>query len=202
MASKTSIDNLALRHLASSKSIANHDTTASADATACRIFYDIALEETFRDFSWPFATEIGDLGLVEEDPNDEWAYAYRYPSDCKFFRRILSGTRNDSRQSRVPYRITQDDQGLLILTDTDEAQGEWTIMEEDASRYPADFVMALSLLLAAYIAPSVTAGDPFKLGERAYRLYVQSIAKARANAFNEQQDEEPPQSEFIAGREA
>lgn len=201
MASKTSIDNLALRHLASAKSIANHDTTAGADATACRIFYDMALEETFRDFAWPFATKIGDLGLVEESPNDEWAYSYRYPSDCKFFRRILSGSRNDSRQSRIPYRVARDDQGLLIFTDMEDAQAEWTILEDDASRYPADFVMALSLLLASYIAPSVTSGDPFKLGQRSFTLYLQSIDKARANALNEQQDEEPPESEFIAGRE-
>ena len=60
--------------------------------------------------------------------------------------------------------------------------------------------MAFSLLLASYMAPSVLAGDPFKLGRRAFDFYLVSIGKARSTAMNEQQDEEPPESEFIVGR--
>jgi hypothetical protein len=60
--------------------------------------------------------------------------------------------------------------------------------------------MAFSLLLASYIAPRITGGDPFKMGERALRMYDYSIGKSRSNSVNEQQDEEPPQSEFINAR--
>jgi hypothetical protein len=60
--------------------------------------------------------------------------------------------------------------------------------------------MAFSLLLAAYIAPKITAGDPFKIGQRAYTLYLASISKARNNDFNEQQAEEPPDAETVRER--
>jgi len=60
--------------------------------------------------------------------------------------------------------------------------------------------MAVSLLLASYIAPRVTGGDPFKMGDRALRVYNFSYNKAKNNAFNEQQDEQPPESEFITAR--
>ena len=70
----------------------------------------------------------------------------------------------------------------------------------DTSRWPRDAVMALSLLLAGYIAPRVTAGDPFKLGERSLKLYAFSAGKAKGNAANEQQEEEQPDSQFIRDR--
>src|SRR5665648_440114 len=97
MSSATEICNMALGHLASGKEIANLETERSAEAIACRRFFDSARDAVLRDFSWPFATKIKALSLIEEDPNSEWAYSYRYPTDCLNFRRILSGTRTDTR---------------------------------------------------------------------------------------------------------
>lgn len=201
MASSTEICNLALSHLGVGKEIAALETERSQEASACRRFFDLARDEALRDFAWPFATKIIALGLVEEEPNDEWNYAYRYPTDCLNLRRILSGTRNDTRQTRVPHRIARDDSGRLIYTDTENAEAEYTILVDDPEQYPPDFTMALSLLIASYIAPRVTGGDPFKMGDRALRLYALSIEKARANSINEEQTEEHPESEFIRGRE-
>src|SRR5688572_11149621 len=111
MASETEIANLALSHLGVGKEIANLETERSQEAVACRRFYDTARDATLRDFSWPFATKIAVLGLIEADPNDEWDYSYRYPSDCLQLRRILSGVRNDTRDSRVPFKLAHDDSG-------------------------------------------------------------------------------------------
>lgn len=201
MADKTGICNMSISHLAVSKEIANVETERSAEASACRRFYQPALDEALRDFPNPYLTVIEPLALVEEDPNDEWAYSYRYPSDCSKAIRILSGIRNDSPDTRVPYRIIKDDQGALILTDKEDAELEYVQESTDPNVWAADFVMAFSLLLAFYIAPRVTAGDPFKLGERAYRAYILSIAKSRANAVGEQQDEPPPESDSIRARD-
>lgn len=67
--------------------------------------------------------------------------------------------------------------------------------------FPPDFAEAVSLLLAAYIAPTLTAGDPQKLGVRAYQLYEFRLRAAQANAQNEQQvDMLVPESEFIRAR--
>ncbi len=200
MSSSTRISNMALGHLGQSKRISEFNTDKSAAADTCRLWYPIALDEVLRDFSHPFLTKIEDLGLVEEDPNSEWGYSYRYPSNCLMFRRILSGIRNDSRQTKVPYRIAQDGTGKLIFTDQSEAQAEWSVHDTDMSRWPVDLRAALALLMAFYMAPSITAGDPFKLGDRAFKAYELMISKAKANALNEQQDEEPPESEAIRAR--
>ncbi|TXH59160.1 MAG: hypothetical protein E6Q97_00415 [Desulfurellales bacterium] len=199
-ASRTLIANLALGHIGIGRVLTDLETDTTENGETCRLFFDNELENTLRDFKWPFATKIATLGLVEETPTTEWAYSYRYPSDCLEVRRVLSGSRNDSRQSRVPYIITRDSTGLLIYTDAADAEIEYTMTETDATRYPPDFIKALSLRLAAYIAPRLTAGDPFKLGERAMRLYAYELSKAQSNAANEEQPDEPPESEFTRGR--
>lgn len=192
---------MALSHLGVSKAIANIETERSAEATACRAFFDHVIEEVMRDFNYPFATKYATLALVASDPNDEWGYSYRYPEDCARLLKILSGARNDSRQSRVAYQISKDTSGKLIFTDEASAKIKYTTIITDVSIFTADTVSAISFLLAAFIAPRVTAGDPFKLGERAYQLYLLAKDKSEINALNEQQDEENVESQFIRDRE-
>lgn len=199
--SKTEICNLALSHLGIGKEISNIETDTSAEANTLRRFYDTTLEEVLRDFAWPFATKFAALGLVEEDPTDEWGYSYRYPSDCLHVKRVLSGLRNDTRQSRVPFKLGQDDTGTLIYTDMDDAEIEYTVREEDTSRYPSDFTIALSYKLAFYSAPRLAAGDPFGLANKAMQMYAMTVAKAANNALAEEQVEEDVQAEYIRARE-
>lgn len=200
MSSKTEISNLAISHLGTGKEIADLETERSQESAACRRFYDMALKTTLKAYSWPFATKIAALGLVAEEPNEEWGYSYRYPSDCLEFRRILSGQRTDTRDTRISYKLGFDSAGTLIYADKFEAEGEYTILHESPSFYPPDFTLALSLRLAALVAPRLTAGDPFKLGEKCLALYRQAINEAKANAGNEEVPDSAPDSEFIRAR--
>jgi hypothetical protein len=197
--SDTEIANLALSHLGQTE-IEDLTTDASEAAQVMRRVYTTNRDFMLRMAPWPFATKIVALGLVEEEPNDEWDYSYRYPSNCIFFRRILSGSRNDSLGSRVSYRVVQDDQGLLIHTDKDEAEGEYTFRETNVSRFPEDFVQALAYKMAADAAPRLTGGDPFKLKPLMERLHQIWYTFATAAAGNEEQPDEPVDSEFITGR--
>lgn len=201
MSSKTEICNLALSHLGVGKEIAILESERSQEASACRRFYDTALDATLRDYPWAFATKIVALGLIEEDPNDEWLYSYRYPTDCVFIKRILSGIKNDTRQTRINYRILSDSAGRIIYTDQENAEAEYSYRVTDTSLYPSDFIMALSYRLAHYIAPRVTAGDPYKLKREVMELYLLEIGRAKSNNNNEEQDAEDPESEFIRVRE-
>ncbi len=200
MSSPAEICNRALSHLGSSKEISNLMTDASSEAAACRRFYEPARDEVLRDFAHPFTTTIAALAEVEQSPNDEWDYSYRYPSDCMMFRKIQSGVRNDRRETRVPMRIGRDATGRLIFTDQANAIGEYTYKETDISKWPIDLQNALSFLLAAYIATRVTGGDPFKLGEAALKKYMMMKTKAENNALNEEQPDSLPDSEFIQDR--
>jgi hypothetical protein len=199
--SDTEICNLALSHLGVGKEIANLETEKSQEASACRRMYSIALDQTLREFDWPFARKIAALNLVEEDPNDEWAYSYRIPTDCVAFRRVFSGIRNDSRSTRTPTEIGQDTTGLILLTDKEDAVGRYTKRVTNVQLYPPDFVMALSLRIAFLVAPRVAGGDPFKVGDAAMKNYMVEIEKARINSIREEQDDELPESEFIRERE-
>lgn len=199
MSSKVGIVNLALSHLASDKGIATL-TEASKEAVTARVFYDIARDATLRGFPWPFATKFAVLSLVSTEPTTEWAYSYRYPSDCLRLHRILSGIRNDDRQSRVSYRMVGDSVGQLIYTDEQDAEIEYTTKNDNVASYPADFELAFSLYLAVLMAPRLTAGDQFKLGEKAFKQYKYQLSIAAAAAVNEEQVDEIPQAEWIRDR--
>ena len=199
MSSTTEICNLALSHLGIGKEIASL-TDGSEEAAACNRFYAISLRIVLADFAWPFATRFVELGLVEEDPTSEWSYSYRYPSDALMVRRVLSGARTDSRDSRVPYKIASDATGLLIYTDYEDAEVEYTADVTDANSFPDDFAEALSYRMAASMAARVTGGDPFGLGAKAEAKYKERVAASASTSFNEEQPDKTVESEFILGR--
>lgn len=201
MSVKVDICNMALAALNVAKPIADVDTEKSVEAQACRLFYDPAVDVVLRAFPWPFATAMAPLALVAAQPTQEWAFAYRLPVDCLFFRRILSGSRTDTRDSIVPRRIARDGSGQLVYTDVEQAQAEWTVRITNPEEFSADFVAALQFYLAWRIAPLVTGGDPFKLGQAARRDYALALSFAAENAAAEEVADIPPESEFVRGRD-
>lgn len=203
LASANKICNLALSHLGIGKEIEDLETDTSQEAEACRLFFTVAQDVTLRGFPWPFATKIEALDLVEEltADTDEWGYSYRYPSDCLKLRRVISGMRNDSPQSKVPYDVGRDDTGQLVFCDETDAIMEYTYRETDPSKYPIDFIMALSYFLAHLIAPRLTKGDPFKLAQQNLQMHLLTLQKAQADGYNERQPDLEVDSSFIRGRD-
>jgi len=204
MASKTAICNLALSHLGIAKEIANIETEISNEASACRRFFDTTNEETLADFPWPFATRFRVLALLFERPAEtggEWGFSYRFPSDAFRIRRVLSGIRNDNRQTRVSYRVAQDDTAKIIYTDQRDAIVEYTLRQTNTELFTADYTIAFSYLLAHYIGPRLTGGDPTKIKERMFALYKVQIEKSQDSSLNEEQADEEPESEMVRLRE-
>lgn len=202
MSTKTRICNKALSHLGSSVEIGAVETERSAEAAACRMFFDDARQETLSAWPWPFATKFEALALLETSPNEEWAFSYRYPADCLDFRRILSGSRNDTRYTRVPMKIGSDGIGGVIFTDKENAEAEFGIdILENFNLFSPKFEIALSYRLASFIAPRVTGGDPFKMGDKALAMFRGLIEGTKAGSANEEQPDPDPESEFITTRE-
>lgn len=194
--------NLALTNLGVGTEIATLDER-SAEAKACNRVYETARDEVLRSFPWEFARKEIALALVTKKgdvghPTKQFKYSYRYPSDCLMARKILSEVRNDSRSSRWTYKEMCDEQGTLIVTDKECADLEFTsTLGQNPGRWTADFVTALSHLVAAKVAPRLTKGDPFKIGTAQFQLYMRAVAIARANSANEVQDDEDPESDSI-----
>lgn len=197
MASSTEIANMATSHLAISTNIANLDTSKGPNAEACRRFFDIAANTVQREIPMAFATDRVLLGLIREDPNDEYQFEYTYPANCQIAGRLISGLITDNRQTQLQYKIMHGTSSRVIWTNVQEAELEFQLIITDESRYVDDVVLALSFKLAELIAPRVTGGDPFGLGPKAEANYLKAITTAQANSLNEQQEQEDPQSEFV-----
>jgi hypothetical protein len=193
--------NLAISHLGQGKEIANVETEKSSEAATMRRLQPVVIEMFLKNFPYSFCNVTVALNLVESDPNDEWSFSYRVPTDCLKPIRILSGIRNDNRQTRVPYKIGKDDQGELIYTDQESAELEYIQFVDDPSKYPVDVFLAMSFLLAGLAAPRMLGEDPFKMGERAMKMYQYFKGQADAADVNDQQQEEPPEAEAVRARE-
>lgn len=126
-ASLEAICNLALSHLGIAKTVTVLATDATPESIACNQFMEQVIDEVLRDFPWPFATSYATLLLVEEDPTVEWDYSYRLPSDCRFVRRIVQddSSRNETRQSRAPFRIVRDADSTEYSAATTYAIGDY-----------------------------------------------------------------------------
>lgn len=201
MASKVEICNIALGFIGISKEIQNLDTENSNEANACRRLFDTIQDEVLRDFKWPFAKTRTVLELIEEAPDDEWNYSYRYPTDCVRIHRIPSGIRMDNRQSAESYELRHDSTGTIIYADAQNAELIYTKRVDDPNRWPPDFRIAFAHLLASRIAMRLSgADDPYGHVQNQLALYLQQMMKAQGNAQDETVRDEEPLSEFERDR--
>lgn len=209
------ICNQSLRHLAQTAGIVDFDNDESEAAEACRVFFPTVIDEVLTDFPWSFARKFGNPALVTGPSpaavDGQWLYSYRVPTDCLQVRRIVNPTEPVRTSfNTIPYLIGQDDSGLLIFcnvepvaaTDTTAAQPqiEYTMTFESSAFWPSQFGQMASLLLASYIAPSLTAGDKFKLGQRAIQLYDWARQRAQNTDANQAQADLPPDANWIEAR--
>ena len=191
---------MAISHLGIGKEVGNVETDRGQEAEAFNRFYTVTRDELLEGFVWPFATVEVALGLVEEDPTNEWAYSYRYPSNCLKIRKIQSGQRTDTIDSRIPLKISRDGTGKLIYCDIEDAVLEYTFRENDPGRFSNLFITALSYIIAFKMAPRLTKGDPFKLGNRAFEAAKLWLSMAEAHAANEEVPDVEPESDSIRSR--
>lgn len=199
--SETEICNQALLHLGNTRTIQDLTTDRSTEAKACRVFYPQARDEVLRDFPWTFAKRVVALALIGTDPVEGWGYSYRLPSDYLAVRALPNTyTRVATPDTREPYVLASDATGGLLYTDLADATLEYTAQVTDVTQYPPDFVKALAFLLASYIAPSVTGGDPDNIGDNAELRYLRALDQAKVNVLNEDQPDVPPEAELVTVR--
>lgn len=194
--SNTEIANLALGHIGIGYQIGTLDTEKSAEARSCRRHFTQVTKELLRLFAWPFSTKYATCGLVQSNPNDEWGSSNRLPADCLGVRRVVTGIRNDTRQSVIAFKEVFDATGGLILCDQQEPTIEYTALIVLYQFWPPDFVEAHSRMLAARIAPELYPhdGETLALGQLKYAQVA--INRAMAAADQDSQPDEPPRSEF------
>lgn len=209
--SLTDIAQLAVLHCGVSKNIGNVLTERSIEAQACRTVSDIARQTTLRAHPWLFAKKFATPPVVA-GPNPkatiEWVYSYRAPGDMlHMFRFVSTRLNNDTRQSRIPYTIVDDNLGQLIYTNwpgnftTIPVTIEYTWDNQNIAQWQSDFVLTMSYYMAYLIAPVITSGDPYQLQAKLLTLFDTAWKKAANADSNEEQRPEEPQSEFVRARD-
>jgi hypothetical protein len=222
----TDVSNLAISHCGNSKPIQDLGTDHSIEAQMCRTWIDAARRKTLKVIPWSFATKQIPPVLVTQWPTPEWQYAYQYPDDCLKLVRFMSWRQNnDTRQSRIPYRVMQPTPVSMNITQPTPPKaytsttGLWlftnwpgsnvglpTVIEYvfdnlNVSEWPDDFVLALSYELAEMIVTTLTTGNPQQQKQQIAQEKGKAIAEASLNNANEEQRPEEPQSEFIRARD-
>lgn len=196
MASTIQIFNMALRHIGVSIAVASLSENSKERITMSS-FFESDRRAVLRRYNWPFATSYLSLGLVEETPNEDWAYSYRYPVSALRIRRIATGLgRVDPKPA--PYRVGRDAVGNLIYTDQRDAVVECTVDIDDSEQFESDFVEALSWKLALSAAPSLSRLP--KAVDLCRQMYEYTLAIATQSAGNESQQNEPMDSEAVRER--
>jgi len=197
MSTSATICNIALGHIGVTRLISAL-TQTTTEAVQCNLYFETARDAVLADYAWPFATAYTALGLVAEEPSDDWLYSYRYPSDCIRVRRIVTGMgRLDTNPPA--FSIGQDAQGRLIYTDQPDATIEYTVRVSDPGRFDSLFSEAMSWRMAAFLAPSL--GRVQGAQNTALQMYERTLAQARSTAANEAQAAPQPESEFVRARD-
>lgn len=172
-------------------------TDASTSAEQCSLYYDDVVQLVFEAAFWPELTAYATLALVEEEPNNDWGYAYRWPADCLVVRRIVTGM---GRQDPDPpdFRVGSDDQGRLLFCDLDEVTIEHTANRTDPARFSAHMADAIAWRLASVLAITLSKIE----GREKYCASRANVAlsQAVARSLNQQQRPRELDAEHIRAR--
>lgn len=200
--SKAKIFNLALGALLLQRQISDTDNDASNEAAVLNTHWDAAFNSTLQDMDLDSTSTQAILALIEEDPTDDWGYAYTYPSDCVFLRRIQSSVRIDSRSTHIEKRIAIHEGQKVIFTDQTDAVAEYISNDVPISSLSASVGLAIAYQLAILSSPLIVGKGAQKLRDDLEKRYIVLKADAqkqdRAENFNFV--DEDIDSEFVQAR--
>lgn len=199
---KVQIYNLALSALLINRKVADIDSDNSTDVKTLNTHWDIAWNTTLQDLDLDSTSSSVALELIEEEPNPHWNYAYKYPVDCSFLRRIRSSVVKDNRSTQIPRRVAIHEGQKAILTNEYEAVAEYIPEDLDIGTLSAPAGLAVAYRLAMLSNSLVTGKASKELKAEIEKKYI--IAKTEAQELdrleNANFDEDEITSEFVEVR--
>ncbi|MEQ0776181.1 hypothetical protein ABLT15_28135 [Paraburkholderia tropica] len=203
MASEVDICNLALGHLGDDATVSSiNPPEGSIQAEHCARFYPIARDVTLEAHDWGFATVRADLALLSDTPPPGWAYAYQAPNNCRNIiklidpnwpalnpvpQRAFDWQMVMTVEPEVPYELeARSSDGVpVIYTNLESAQIQYVRNTTDTTKFSAQFVDAVSWLLASYLAGPVIKGDAgAQMAQTCTKAYMLSVGAAKATDAN------------------
>lgn len=178
----------------------NNLLEATAEAQACAVLYGPARDEVLAEFPWTFATRRSTLAEIDDVERSGWEYVYALPSDFLEPQYIWTGARLPPIDLQIPFAIEMNDDGngLLLVTDQEDAELIYTAKVTTVALFSPLFVKAVSWLLASELAlmlPVKPQVAPLMLGR-----YRQCLLTAKAGDTRQGEPDVEPDSEFIRTR--
>lgn len=199
MSSAVSICNLALSNVG--KDNINDLDEPTAEARACRQFYDHVRDTLLQVYPWRFAGKTVALAEIENDKPGQWAHAYKRPTDCLKIRWVRPEySLNDpcSADPQEELAHPHDVEGQTIYSNLSPAFLRYTFRLTDPTRFSPLFVETMSWHLATRIAMPLTR-DP-KTRADCYQLAIATQATAAAADANEVRETSDHTSEYVTER--
>ncbi len=199
MAFAVSICNLALSNVG--KDNINDLNEPTAEARACRQFYDHVRDTLLQVYPWSFAGRTISLAEKANDKPGQWARAYSRPIDClkvRWIRRQYSSLDPRPLTRQEELSLPYETEGQTIYCNLSPAFLRYTFRLTDHTRFSPMFAEAMSWHLATRIAMPLTR-DP-KIRADCYQLAQATQASAEIADANEVRETSDHESEFIAER--
>lgn len=176
---KTKIFNLALSALFLQKRISNSETDTSNECLTLNNLWDTSFLTTLQEMDLDSTATTAVLELIETDPNDHWQFAYRYPVNCAFLRRIVSPYVTDDEETAIDRKIQMLNGVKVILTDEQEASAEYIPFDLQIQDLNAEAVTCISLRLARSAAPLIVGKTADNVMRAMEFKYQEAMAEAK-----------------------
>lgn len=195
---KVDIWNLALSHVRAQH--VGGTTEKSAAALQCRTYYETCKSMVLSESPWKFATRWVSLPRYYEKPQ-AWNYSFQLPAGWLRIWRLrhdegwMEGIPEPNIERywyEIPYDLQsmstdeKSDESQMVLTDAPQVAAKLTF-DVDEGKFTAPFTMALSHLLASYIAKPL-AGLELGVGlaNNQYKAYLNVLAATNAGESSQQ----------------
>lgn len=213
MASDVDICNLALSHLGDEAGVsAISPPDGSAQADHCKRFYPVARDALLEMHNWGFAMGRQALALLSDTGQPYgWTYSYARP-DCL---RVIAVYPTDTvtaagqgyifdkdefiaRVKEHPFvEETDSTDARVIYSNIPEASALFIRKVTDTNRFSPLFVVALSRLLAAYLAGAIIKGDAGMKVSRAHMEVFERVEGPRAKAHDAMSGRNTSYDDFV-----
>lgn len=212
MFTKAKFFNLALQALLLNRQIIDTTSDRSNENKAMLENYDLALNAALFDMDLDSTASQKTLELVHDftvdpPPNNSapgplWNYAYKYPSNCAFFRRVVTCNVVDDKSTHEPKRILIWNGKKTIFANAQNAIGEYIATDFPIQTLTAPAGLTIALRLAYMTAPLIVGKGAKSLMSEIAQRYAASKAEAQGlderESFSFQEDSNL--SEFVKVR--
>jgi hypothetical protein len=193
---------LALSALLLKRQISDVDADSSSEIKVLNTHYETAFNATLEDLDLDATSGIKTLELLEEEPNTLWSYAYKYPTNCVFLRRIRSPVLKDNRTTQIPRKTGIHSAQKVIFTNEPEAVIEYIPDDVPLAALSPNAGLAIAYRLAILSSNLIVGKGSVKIKEDIQKSYLlaRSEAQEHDRLENANFDEDSVTSEFVEAR--